>query len=71
MSIPQIGEKAPDFSGVNQKGKTVSLADFAGKKLVLYFYPKDDTPGCTAQACNSMTFSTPFPLGPNVVKLLG
>lgn len=52
MSIPQIGDKAPAFSGVNQKGDTVSLADYAGKKLVLYFYPKDDTPGCTAQACN-------------------
>ena len=52
MSVPQIGEKAPAFSGVNQTGKTVSLADFAGKKLILYFYPKDDTPGCTAQACN-------------------
>jgi peroxiredoxin Q/BCP len=52
MSRPQIGDKAPAFSGVNQKGKTVSLADYAGKKLVLYFYPKDDTPGCTAQACN-------------------
>ncbi len=52
MAIPQIGEKAPAFSGINQKGKKVSLSDYAGKKLVLYFYPKDDTPGCTAQACN-------------------
>ncbi len=52
MSTLQIGEKAPAFSGVNQKGKKVSLADYSGKKLVLYFYPKDDTPGCTAQACN-------------------
>lgn len=52
MSLPQIGDKAPAFSGINQKGNTVSLADYAGKKLVLYFYPKDDTPGCTAQACN-------------------
>ena len=52
MSMPQIGDKAPAFSGINQKGKKVSLHGFAGKKLVLYFYPKDDTPGCTAQACN-------------------
>ena len=46
------GDKAPVFSGVDQDGKTVSLADYKGKKLVLYFYPKDDTPGCTAQACS-------------------
>ncbi len=52
MSIPQIGEKSPAFSGVNQHGKTVSLSDYKGKKLVLYFYPKDMTPGCTAESCN-------------------
>lgn len=52
MNTLQIGDSAPSFSGVNQNGKQVSLADFAGKKLILYFYPKDDTPGCTAQACN-------------------
>jgi len=46
------GDKAPDFSAPDQNGKTRSLSDFAGKKLVLYFYPKDDTPGCTAEACN-------------------
>lgn len=46
------GEKAPGFEGKDQHGNTVSMAQFAGKKLVLYFYPKDDTPGCTAQACN-------------------
>ena len=46
------GDKAPDFSGVDQNGKTISLKDYKGKKLVLYFYPKDDTPGCTAQACS-------------------
>lgn len=46
------GDKAPAFSGKNQQGKKVSLSDFKGKNLVLYFYPKDDTPGCTAQACN-------------------
>jgi thioredoxin-dependent peroxiredoxin len=46
------GDKAPDFKGKDQNGKQVSLTDFKGKKLILYFYPKDDTPGCTAQACN-------------------
>ncbi len=46
------GDKAPAFSGVDQNGNTIALQDFAGKKVVLYFYPKDDTPGCTAQACN-------------------
>jgi peroxiredoxin Q/BCP len=45
------GMKAPDFSLVDEKGKTWSLADFAGKSFVLYFYPKDDTPGCTTEAC--------------------
>jgi thioredoxin-dependent peroxiredoxin len=48
----QPGDKAPDFEGKNHAGETIKLADFAGKKLVLYFYPKDDTPGCTAEACN-------------------
>lgn len=46
------GQKAPDFTGVNEKGETVSLGDFKGKKLILYFYPKDDTPGCTKEACS-------------------
>ncbi len=46
------GDKAPAFSGVDQEGKEVALKDYKGKKLVLYFYPKDDTPGCTAQACS-------------------
>ncbi|MDD3636615.1 MAG: thioredoxin-dependent thiol peroxidase [Bacteroidales bacterium] len=48
----QKGDKAPDFTGNDQQGKVVSLDDFKGKKLVLYFYPKDDTPGCTKEACN-------------------
>lgn len=52
MSKPQVGEKAPHFSGLNQKGETISLDQYKGKKLALYFYPKDDTPGCTAEACN-------------------
>ena len=48
----QVGDKAPALLGVNQDGKELKLADFAGKKVVLYFYPKDSTPGCTAQACS-------------------
>jgi peroxiredoxin Q/BCP len=46
------GDKAPEFSGVNQEGKTLELSDFKGKRLILYFYPKDNTPGCTAESCN-------------------
>lgn len=52
MSELKEGSKAPVFEGVDQNGNTVSLNDFKGKKVILYFYPKDDTPGCTAQACN-------------------
>jgi thioredoxin-dependent peroxiredoxin len=48
----QVGDKAPAVLGVNQNGKELKLSDFAGKKVVLYFYPKDNTPGCTAQACS-------------------
>ena len=48
----QIGTKAPHFEGVIETGERVSLADYKGKKLVLYFYPKDSTPGCTAEACD-------------------
>lgn len=48
----QKGTKAPYFEGQNENGEVVKLTDFAGKKLVLYFYPKDSTPGCTAEACN-------------------
>lgn len=46
------GDKAPAFKGKNQDGKAVKLGDFKGQKLALYFYPKDDTPGCTKQACS-------------------
>ncbi|MBL7720497.1 MAG: thioredoxin-dependent thiol peroxidase [Chitinophagaceae bacterium] len=46
------GDKAPAFTGADQDGKKVSLADYKGKKVVLYFYPEDDTPTCTIQACN-------------------
>ncbi len=47
----QVGSKAPDFTLQNQAGESVSLSDFLGKKVVLYFYPKDSTPGCTKEAC--------------------
>ncbi len=47
-----VGTKAPYFEGVIETGERVSLSDFAGKKLVLYFYPKDSTPGCTSEACD-------------------
>ena len=46
------GDKAPAFTGADQNGQIVSLADYKGKKVVLYFYPEDDTPTCTIQACN-------------------
>ncbi len=48
----EVGDKAPNFSGLDQNGIKVSLKDYLGKKLVLYFYPEDDTPTCTVQACN-------------------
>ena len=51
MSL-KIGNKAPDFESINQNGDKVKLSNFIGKKVVLYFYPRDNTPGCTAQACN-------------------
>jgi peroxiredoxin Q/BCP len=46
------GTIAPNFKGINQNGETVSLEQFKGKKVILYFYPKDNTPGCTAESCN-------------------
>jgi peroxiredoxin Q/BCP len=48
----QVGDKAPEILGRDENGREVRLSDFAGKKLVLYFYPKDSTPGCTNEACN-------------------
>jgi peroxiredoxin Q/BCP len=51
MSLAE-GQLAPDFEAQDQHGNTVHLSDYRGKKVALYFYPKDDTPGCTAQACN-------------------
>jgi peroxiredoxin Q/BCP len=52
MSTLKEGDKAPDFNAKDQNGKAVSLSDFKGKTVILYFYPKDDTPGCTAEACS-------------------
>lgn len=48
----QVNDLAPDFTSKDQNGATITLSSFRGKKVVLYFYPKDDTPGCTKQACN-------------------
>lgn len=48
----EIGNQAPEFSVLNQNSETITLDQFKGKKVVLYFYPKDDTPGCTAEACD-------------------
>jgi len=52
MSKLKKGDKAPAFSGQNENGENVSLSDFAGKKLILFFYPKDNTPTCTVENCN-------------------
>lgn len=52
MTTLKAGDKAPDFNIPNQNGEMTSLKDFKGKKLVLFFYPKDNTPGCTAEACD-------------------
>lgn len=52
MTILKKGDKAPDFSGLDQDGKLHQLADYAGRKLVVFFYPKANTPGCTAEACD-------------------
>jgi peroxiredoxin Q/BCP len=52
MALLQEGAKAPAFKGINEKGESIKLSDYKGKKLVLYFYPKDSTPGCTAEACD-------------------
>lgn len=52
MTKLKEGDKAPEFTTADQDGKSVALANYKGKKVVLYFYPKDDTPGCTAESCN-------------------
>jgi peroxiredoxin Q/BCP len=51
MSTLQVGDSAPDFTATTDSGATIKLSDYRGKRVVLYFYPKDDTPGCTTQAC--------------------
>src|SRR6201996_7232776 len=52
MSKLKDGDKAPDFTAKDQNGNSISLSDYKGKTVILYFYPKDDTPGCTAEACD-------------------
>ncbi|WP_127020187.1 thioredoxin-dependent thiol peroxidase [Flagellimonas beolgyonensis] len=52
MNMLQVGDKVPDFSAKDQDGNTINLSDYKGKKLVVFFYPKANTPGCTAEACN-------------------
>ena len=52
MTHLKEGDKAPAFKGLDQDGNEISLSCFQGKKLILFFYPKDNTPGCTAEACN-------------------
>jgi len=52
MTNLTIGDKAPQFNGIDENGSPISLADFKGKNVILYFYPKDMTPGCTTQSCN-------------------
>jgi peroxiredoxin Q/BCP len=52
MNVLKVGDNAPDFSCNNQNGKIINLSDMIGKKIVLFFYPKANTPGCTAEACN-------------------
>lgn len=52
MEKLKVGDQAPGFIAKNQSGETISLSDYAGKKLILYFYPKDNTPGCTTESCN-------------------
>jgi peroxiredoxin Q/BCP len=52
MSKLEVGQPAPEFSAITDGGERVSLSDFRGQRVVLYFYPKDDTPGCTTQACS-------------------
>lgn len=51
MKVLNVGDSAPDFKSINQVGKEISLKNFLGKKVLLYFYPKDNTPGCTVEAC--------------------
>ena len=52
MATLEVGQKAPAITAKNQNGESISLSDFMGTKVILYFYPKDNTPGCTTEACN-------------------
>ena len=52
MKHLKTGDRAPAFSAKNENGDTIKLSDYQGRKVVIYFYPKDNTPGCTTQACN-------------------
>ncbi|GGK28763.1 peroxiredoxin [Yeosuana aromativorans] len=52
MTTLKVGDKAPNFKGLDEQGQTISLSDYKGKKLVVFFYPKANTPGCTVEACN-------------------
>ena len=56
----QIGDKVPEFLGTDQDGKEVKMSDYKGKKVALYFYPKDNTSGCTAEACSFVTAIKPY-----------
>jgi peroxiredoxin Q/BCP len=60
MAMPEAGKKAPAFSLKNQEGETIKLSDLKGQYVVLYFYPKDNTPGCTTEACDFRDFSAKF-----------
>lgn len=60
MTQLKVGNPAPNFEGIDQNGHVVKLATYLGKKVVLYFYPADDTPGCTAEACNLRDNYTDF-----------
>ena len=66
--MPNVGDQAPDFTAHTDGGETVSLSSLKGKKVVLYFYPKDNTPGCTAEACDFRDNSAAF-AGKNTVVL--
>lgn len=69
ISHLSVGDSAPDFNSVNQDGTSLCLADYKGSKFVLYFYPRDMTPGCTSQACNlTENFSE---LTSNGIKVVG
>ena len=69
MKHLKVGDAAPDFAALNEKDEMVNLSDFKGKKLALFFYPADNTPGCTAEACNLRDYYAD--LKANGIELLG